>query len=200
MHTWGIELEDAFLLFAVSYPLALMFIVRHHHRRFGRFSGWPAFLTTATFLYVCGIIAFVLFPLPEVTDHFCSLREDIAYWSLVPLSSFAALSDVYQRLGIPSVLLSGTFLQLFFNVVLMMPLGMLLVYRYKKSFITTVAIGFGVSLLIEITQGTAIFGIFGCPYRVAEVDDLITNTAGTALGFLMGRLLAPYLPNPDPLK
>jgi len=200
MHTWGIELEDALLLFAVSYPLALIFIVRHHYRRFGRFSGWPAFLTTATFLYVCGIIAFVLFPLPAVTDHFCSLREDIAYWSLVPFSSFAALPDAYHRLGFPSVLLSGTFLQLFFNVVLMVPLGMLLAYRYKKSFMNTVAIGFGVSLLIEITQGTAIYGIFGCPYRVAEVDDLITNTTGAAVGFLVGRLLTPYLPGLGPLE
>jgi len=47
MHIWGIELETAFLLFAVSFPLVLAFYVYSHYCRYGLFAGWPALLTTA---------------------------------------------------------------------------------------------------------------------------------------------------------
>lgn len=195
---WGIELETAFLLFAVSFPLALAFLVYSHYRRYGIFKGWPALLTTATFLYLCAIIAFTLFPLPAVDDQFCSLGEDIERWRLIPFASFGGAVAVYQHAGLAAMLVSTSFLELFFNVLLLMPLGILLAYRYKKSFAFTAAAGLGVSLLIEFTQGTAVYGIYGCPYRVAEVDDLITNTTGAVLGYLLGRALTPSLPHPSP--
>jgi len=88
------------------------------------------------------------------------------------------------------------FLQVFFNVILLLPLGALLAYRYRKSLGLTVLAGFGVSLLIETTQGTGVWGLFPCPYRLADVDDLITNTAGVAIGWLVGRALMRYLPDP----
>jgi glycopeptide antibiotics resistance protein len=79
------------------------------------------------------------------------------------------------------VLTTVTFLQVALNVLLLVPLGMLLAYRYKRSFGITVLAGQGVSLLIEVTQGTGVFGIFDCPYRLADIDDLIANTTGAAL-------------------
>lgn len=198
MGTWEVEAGIAVLLFGLTLPLAIGPMVYLHYRRHGRFSGWSAFLTVVTFLYAWGLVAFTLFPLPTANQGFCSIREEISFWQLRP---FASLSDVMHAAtgsGFVGVLTSTTFLQVFFNVVLLVPLGMVLAYRYAKSFRFTLLAGLGISLLIETTQGTGIWGIYGCPYRLADVDDLITNTAGAAIGWLVGTALARVLPDPNP--
>ena len=41
---------------------------------------------------------------------------------------------------------------------------------------------------IEISQATGLYGIYACPYRHFEIDDLILNVFGVWLGFtLAGR-------------
>ena len=41
----------------------------------------------------------------------------------------------------------------------------------------------GLSGLIELAQITALFGVYPCPYRHFEIDDLILNIAGGMTGF-----------------
>ena len=48
--------------------------------------------------------------------------------------------------------------------------------------------GFGLSLTVELTQLTGLWGLYPCPYRQFDVDDLILNTTGVALGFAVVRL------------
>lgn len=71
------------------------------------------------------------------------------------------------------------FLQLGLNAVLFLPFGFLLpvLWRKCRSWNTTVSAGFLTSLGIE---GLQLF----C-FRATDVDDLIMNTLGTFLGFLM---------------
>ena len=198
MNVWELEAGIAVLLFAITLPLAIGPMVYLHYRRHRHFSGWSAFLTILTLLYGWALVAFTLFPLPTANDEFCTLREEISFWQLRP---FASLDDVFQLLaesGLIATLTSTTFLQVFFNVALLVPLGMLLAYRYKKSLGFTVLAGLGTSLLIELTQGTGLWGAYGCPYRLADVDDLITNTAGAAIGWAIGMALVRVLPDPDP--
>ncbi len=72
-----------------------------------------------------------------------------------------------------------TFVNILGNIIMFMPMGFLLpllfsnLYSLKK----TVAVGFGASLLIEFTQ---LFLI-----RATDIDDLILNTLGTMLGYLV---------------
>jgi hypothetical protein len=55
-------------------------------------------------------------------------------------------------------------------------------------------ISFLTSLFFEISQLSALFGIYPCPYRLFEIDDLITNTSGAMLGFLIFKYLR-FLPD-----
>lgn len=41
----------------------------------------------------------------------------------------------------------------------------------------------GVSLAVELSQLTGLFGLFPCPWRQFDVDDLILNIGGAAAGF-----------------
>src|SRR5699024_5582165 len=56
-----------------------------------------------------------------------------------------------------------------------------------------------VSLLVEITQYTGVFGLAGCAYRVADVDDLLAVAAGALLGALLAPLVAGWIPRPAAL-
>lgn len=70
------------------------------------------------------------------------------------------------------------------NIVLFVPLGFLLptVWKEYRSLRTTALVGLMLSVLIEVLQ------IF--TFRLTDVDDLITNTAGAVLGFYMARLFS----------
>lgn len=57
-------------------------------------------------------------------------------------------------------------------------------------------IGFGTSLAIELTQVTAVWGLFPCNYRLFDVDDLLANTLGAVIGFMAAPVLR-HLPGQD---
>ncbi|MGI9665708.1 MAG: VanZ family protein [Acidimicrobiia bacterium] len=198
MSVWGLEFRIAIALFVVLIPLALWPLVYFHYRRHGRFAGVPALVTGATFLYVCGLIAFTMFPLPETTDDFCTLRENVSFWQLQPFSFVGDLVRVIEAEGLVGLATSATLWQVLFNIVLFVPLGFVLVYRYRRGLASVLGIGLLVSLFIELTQGTALWGAAGCPYRLADVDDLILNTTGAACGWLLAKATIRFLPDPDP--
>lgn len=50
--------------------------------------------------------------------------------------------------------------------------------------------GPGVSLRIELVQLTGSLGLHDCAYRLLDVDDLVTNTAGAELGPLAAPAVA----------
>jgi len=89
------------------------------------------------------------------------------------LAIFADLIDVYRNVGV------GRFLWLFFgNIGWFVPFGFLLpVLLKRESFLKVIVMGFMFSLTIESLQ--FIFRV-----GVAELDDLILNTLGTAIGYL----------------
>ena len=106
------------------------------------------------------------------------------------------LCAMFDRVGIPAIqyctwhpavnLIPFTdekdlrfFLQVVLNAVLFLPFGFLLpvLWRKCRSWKSTVAAGFLTSLGIEILQ------LF-C-YRATDVDDLIMNTLGTFLGYII---------------
>lgn len=47
--------------------------------------------------------------------------------------------------------------------------------------------GLGLSLGVELTQLTGLWGLYPCAYRQFDVDDLILNTAGVVGGFAAAR-------------
>jgi hypothetical protein len=75
------------------------------------------------------------------------------------------------------------------NVLLFIPLGMFVRHLLKRGFLATVAIGAGISLVIELTQLTGDWGLYPCAYRFFSTSDLITNTIGAGIGAVCAPLL-----------
>ncbi len=69
------------------------------------------------------------------------------------------------------------------NIVLFIPAGMFLPLLWKEfqNFKKTAVFGFGLSLVIEVLQ------IF--TFRLSDVDDLITNTLGSMIGYVIANQL-----------
>ena len=70
------------------------------------------------------------------------------------------------------------------NLLLLLPLGLygpMLSPRLRTA-AATIALGAGVSILIELLQ-LAIATAYGFPVRVADVDDVLLNTVGVAAGY-----------------
>jgi hypothetical protein len=61
---------------------------------------------------------------------------------------------------------------------------------WRRGVAVATVTGLGISLLIETTQLTGVWGIFPCAYRLFDTGDLVTNTAGAAIGSL---LALPFL-------
>ncbi len=198
MSTWLVESEYSLAFFVVLVLLLLAPWLSRQYARYGRLTGWPGLLSAGTVAYVCALVAFTLFPVPQLSPEICADQVPGAHLRLMPLQSFAGAWAEVGRIGPVASLTSFATLQIVFNVVFFVPLGFLLGHRWRKGLVTTFLIGFGVSLLIESTQGSAVWGLFPCPYRVAEVDDLITNTTGAAIGWLVAFILRDRLPDPDP--
>ncbi len=199
MRTWLTEGFYAFAFFGALIPLFLAPWINLQYRRFGRFRGWPAVLSAAAVLYACSLVAFTMFPIPDTSaPGFCEDRALNSYWQVVPLRSLADVTAFASTHTLLETITSGVFLQVYFNVVFFVPLGFLIAYRWRKSIWAALVISAGVSLIIESTQGTAVWGLLNCPYRLADVDDLITNTLGGLIGWGVGRWSIRVLPSATP--
>lgn len=50
-------------------------------------------------------------------------------------------------------------------------------------------LGLALSLTVELTRISGIWGLYSCAFRKFDVDDLLLNTLGVALGFTVARRL-----------
>ena len=76
----------------------------------------------------------------------------------------------------------------YLNVLLFIPLGIFVpcLWPEYRSMMKTVGLGLMTSLGIEILQ------IF--TFRATDINDVITNVAGTMIGYLIGRLIIKRFP------
>lgn len=185
--------------FVLLLPVAFAPLVARVYDRFGYAAPAPTALALLTGLYACALVAFTTFPLPQEDAGFCRSRNRFDYWQLVPGAALHDIGGALDASGLHA-LTGGTVLQVLFNVVFFVPLGFLMAYWARRRLVVALGLGLLVSLVIELTQGTALWGAYRCPYRVADVDDLVTNTMGAGLGWLVGRGLSSVLPYREPAR
>lgn len=177
------------LFLAVLIPIVLLQV-----RRYGATS--PARLLGAAALAVYGtaLVAYTLLPLPS--GDLAAWCTDFGYQGpqLRPLQTVADIRERTAGLPLLAAVREISVLQAVFNVVLFVPWG-ILVRRYLGwGLLASAASALGVSLLIEATQLTGVFGAIPCSYRLADVDDLLTNTLGGVLGALVAPWVLRWMP------
>lgn len=127
--------------------------------------------TAATAVVIFYLVAvFSVVGIPTVTS-----------WHVDPAFNLIPIIDIVNS---PLDYIRNTVL----NIILFVPFGFLLATLWKeyRSLRTVALAGLTLSILIEVLQ------IF--TFRLTDVDDLITNTAGAVLGFYIAKLFSFRLP------
>ena len=130
--------------------------------------GWVLFL-----MYLCLLAYFMFF-----SESFGRTDTDRGYaYNLVPLKEITRYFRYYRTLGMPLFLIN-----IVGNMVAFMPFGFFLpiISRRSRKWYNTVSFGLIFSLILEALQLIFKVGSF-------DVDDMLLNTVGAGLGFLVYR-------------
>ena len=143
----------------------------HRHRQWIRITGWIFFLA-----YLALLIYFLFFA-EEYGRQYAGGGE--YRYNLIPFTEIRRFWVYRRQVGTMAALLN-----LGGNVAGFMPFGFLLpvLSSRLRKFWVTVPLGCALSLAVECVQLAAKVGSF-------DVDDIILNTLGVILGYLLFRLL-----------
>ena len=84
------------------------------------------------------------------------------------------------------------------NVALFVPWGAFARRLFDRSWKVAALSGVAMSVVLEATQATGIWGAYECAYRYGTVDDVITNGLGALLGALAAPALLVWVPRSGP--
>lgn len=180
---------SGFLIFLVVAALLWLPYVVVQYRRRGAVGSRRAWAQATFVLYLIVAWALVLLPLPDVGGRFC-LRHTVEP-NLELLAWVGDMLTEWRRDGgEPLQLLANKALWVrVFNVALLVPFGVYLRRWFRRGLLSTVLLGLTLSLAFEVTQLTGVFGLYPCAYRTFDVDDLMANTLGAAVGWLIAPLV-----------
>lgn len=197
-----IPITKAFLSFPVAALLFTIPFLIVQYRRHGYINKLRGLLLYLFLLYLLNAVYLVILPFPASRHN---VPPDVSsYIQWIPLTF---IQDILRETRVmldqpstyPKLLTERAFLQVLFNVCITIPFGMFMRYYFRTNWLVCLTASFALSLFFEITQVTGIYGYFDYPYRLFDVDDLITNTLGGMLGFIIADWLSLRLPRIDQL-
>ena len=144
---------------------------------------WETYIYSFVLYLICAYFMTML-PLPS-EGYFDVIPPFWEQVQLVPFKCFFETNLLRSPVALAVIV---------FNLFLTVPLGIFLRFLFGFKFGKTVLSGFVFSLLCEITQITGLFFIYPAPYRIFDVDDLIINTLGAVVGYLIFPLAFRILP------
>jgi glycopeptide antibiotics resistance protein/uncharacterized RDD family membrane protein YckC len=178
----------AVVLGALLSVILVVPMIAVQYRQWGTLSFSRLFLILAFMLYLVAVPMYTLLPTGLDIDRIC----DLGISPKPRLEAFRFVHDLRwaARTMTPRAFIASSLVQqIVLNVILFIPLGIFLRKLNRLPIWAVVAMGFGLSLLIETTQLTGNWGLSPCPYRQFDVDDIILNTTGTIVGVVVAPLL-----------
>lgn len=139
---------------------------------------YKLFLLLLLFIYITMVIGVTLTPFP---------LDEAALSSARAVNEYAGFSD-YLNL-IPFYHIRYAYEQFLLNIILFVPFGILWsLYQGKIRLKTALSSGFIFSLLIETVQ-LGLSCLFQVPEWYFDVNDLIANILGAAIGYIVVKLV-----------
>lgn len=171
------------LLFALPYTL-------YGYLRSRSVNVWRCTYFYSFVLYFLCAYFMTILPLPtrESLDDMRPVSELI---QLIPFANFASIKQETLLRDIAVIV---------FNVVLTIPLGFYLRALFGFNLKKTAVAGLCVALFYEISQLTGLFFIYPRPWRIFDIDDLMINTLGAVVGYVLTPAAARLLPGYAHLK
>lgn len=202
MSAYTLPITSALILF----PLLAVGIVLPYgiiqYRKYGSISKLKLIILFSFAFYLLCAYFLVILPLPDRSEvaKLTTPRYNLQPFNVV---RYFIQTTVWRpgELGtyLPA-LKQGAFLQPFFNLMLTLPFGFYLRYIWKISLKQVILASFGLSLFFELTQLSGLYFIYPRSYRLFDVDDLMLNTLGGALGYALEPWVTSFLPSIDELN
>lgn len=202
MDTYLFPIKSAVIAFIVlAWLITTPYLIFKYYKQ-GSLPMIQALIESSFVFYMIAAFFLTLLPLPsqEFVDSLTTARTQ-----LIP---FAFIRDFLKEtvlvLGDSSTYFSalkqGVLIQPLFNIVMTIPFGIYLRYYFKKSFLFVVIASFSLSLFYEVTQLTGVYGLYSRSYRLFDVDDLMLNTLGGVIGYLITPGVVFLFPSRDKIE
>lgn len=185
------------LALGLTIPLLML-----EYRRYGALTFWRAFVVYTFSFYLLAAYLMVILPLPpramvaQLTTPRYNLHPLMVFYQFFDNTAFQWLQPHTWVIAIKQ----PGFTQPFFNLLLTVPFGLYLRYYFRRSFKQTLLLTFGLTCFFELTQLSALYGLYPRPYRLFDVDDLLINTAGGLLGYAIAPVLTWIFPSYQTMK
>ena len=185
---------------AILFPiLAVLFTVPYiafNYHKYGSVLSVRILVVYSFVLYLLCVYCLVILPLPS-GEAASALHGHKA--QLIP---FAFVGDILRTSHVvwnrpetwASLFTCGAFLTTAFNLLMTMPFGMYLRYYFRCGWKKTLVLSALLSLFFELTQLTGLYFIYPGSYRIFDVDDLMVNTCGSMIGYLLAGWRPKYCP------
>jgi glycopeptide antibiotics resistance protein len=201
----GIYLDNV-VVGAISLPfIAAILTLPYLIYQYGRFGGVSFRKTLMVLLFLFYVVcAFYMVVLPLPADR-SAVVPGARIPQMDPLYLYHGLVYAEANTGFsfshPSTwvhfLKQPVVYECVFNLALTVPFGFMLRYFFKRGVLVSLVLGFLLSLFFELTQLTGLWGLYAYPYRLFDLCDLMTNTAGAVIGSILAIPLVYLLPDLD---
>ncbi len=196
MTSFSYAIKTAILLFPIVALLFTIPYIIYQYHKYGAVSSYRSIIVYSFLLYLMVAYFLVILPLPDIET--VSMMKTPSY-NLIP---FHFISEIFS-LSTFSVSDFATYFptlknpvvyEAIFNVFLTVPFGVYLHYYFEFDFKKTLFYSFCLTLFFELTQLSGLYFIYPRGYRVFDVDDLILNTLGGVIGYLLAFIPLKFLP------
>ena len=180
-----VPIKAALIIFPfLALLITLPYIIYEYHH-YGSVNKLRTLIIYSFILYLITIYFLVILPLPTKEEV---IKMKVINPQLIPLTFIKdIIEDLIElkQINILKIITIPSIYTVIFNIIMFMPLGVYLRYYYKCSLKKTIIISFLISLFFELTQLTGLYYIYPRAYRNFDVDDLLINTLGGLLGYLI---------------
>lgn len=196
MHTYLETIKQAAIYFpAIAVIFTIPYLI-YNYKKYGSIMSLRLWIIYSFILYMLITYCLIILPLPS-TEKAQTLRGH--HLQLNPLNFiFDIIKNTKIDLNHPKSFLTifnnWGFLTTVFNIFMTLPFGFYLRYYFQNNLKQVLIKSFLLSLFFELTQLSGLYFIYPGNYRLFDVDDLITNTLGGLLGFLLAGALVKFLP------
>lgn len=201
MSSYLIPIETAIIIFPILAAIITIPYVIRQYRKYGAILLLRVLIVYSFIFYLLCCYFLVNLPLPSIEEvrHYTQpAMQLVPFRSLMEFTTTTSLiwndpSTYLTAFNEPSMYL------IIFNIFLTLPFGIYLRYYFRCSWKKTLLFTFLLTLSFECIQLSALFGIYPRPYRIFDVDDLLCNTLGGMLGYVITPLLSRFLPTREKL-
>lgn len=189
-------------LIVISFVLSIPYML-YQYFKYGSIEIFKTLIFLSFIFYLISAYYLVILPLPN-QDSFAKIKGPY-----LQLEVFHFVKDFlkYTVLKLDDIktylpaLKQNVVLQPLFNIFLTLPLGIYIkFYKKDKKILSIFIISFLISLFYELTQLSGLYFIYPHPYRLFDVDDLLLNTFGGVIGYLISPFILKFIPSLEELK